>query len=207
MLARGHSWLVTFAALAVMGVGGCHTTTPPTPDAGEPIKINIVPTGTIKTPSLCDRVQVDARVTTVGIDSFAFVWSVDHYQVVYADLAAHALYAVRLSESGVPLEPPVLVEPGGSRASAPFILPTSTGYTVVWEESTTPARSRVTALGDDRHTVGERGGRRHRAWTADATGARAFAQRHRRRVDGSDREHGREPRRGRRIHHLCRVAR
>jgi hypothetical protein len=145
MSVRGHSLLASFAVLAL--VSGCHTTAAPTPDAGEPIKINIVPTGTIKTPSLCDRVQVDARVTTVGVDSFSFVWSVDHYQVVYADLATHSLYAVRLSESGVPLESPVLVVQGGSGASLPFLLPVSTGYTVAWEEATVPARTRITTLG------------------------------------------------------------
>jgi hypothetical protein len=144
MITRDSSFAPFLAVLALLG---CNASGDTSRDLADPIYINKVPTGTIQTPSLCDRVEIDGAVTDVSVDSFAFAWTVDHYQVVYTDLATHTLYALRLSDSGVPLESPQVVAPGGSGASLPFILPTSTGYTVAWEETTTPARTRVTTLG------------------------------------------------------------
>jgi hypothetical protein len=41
---------------------------------------------------------------------------------------------------------PIIIEQGGGQASLPFLLPVATGYTAVWQEASTPPRTRGASL-------------------------------------------------------------
>lgn len=145
--------LVLIAAITSLGPSACQSSSGNGSDMGEQIHINKVPTGSINTPSLCDRDQLDARVTTVAVDSFAFAWASGHYEVVYADLAAHDLYSMRVSEKGVPMETPHMIV-SGTQASLPNLVMTTNGYVVTWEEGTSPPRASIVALDSNGAIVG-----------------------------------------------------
>ena len=103
------------------------------------VQINQMPTGSIQTPSLCERTTLDQRITMKGADSFAFTWVDDHYQVVYEDHATQDIFAVKLSREGLIQGAAVAVEQTASKSSLPTILRTRGGFVVAWQEEDVPA--------------------------------------------------------------------
>jgi hypothetical protein len=116
---------------------GCRHSTATQPDLGEdPVKINERPTGSIQTPSICERAALDARISTSGgADTFAFVWADDHYQLVYSDSTAQDIYAVRLDDQGTVLGTPIVIEQTAAPSTLPNLLRTAGGYAVAWQEA------------------------------------------------------------------------
>ena len=122
------------------------------PDAGsDPIKINLTPTGSIQTPSLCERLGVDQRVTTTGASSFGFLWAAGHYQVVFSDVMNGDIYSVQLDRNGVPKAAPERVEATPGASALPVLLQTKTGFLVAWQDD---VNVRLHALDPAGHPVG-----------------------------------------------------
>ncbi len=100
----------------------------------EPVAINQKPTGSISTPSLCERLGVDTRVTSIGAGSFAFVWVNDRYQVVFSDVATEDIFAVQIDRNGKAMGSAVAVERTPGASTLPTLLPTPTGFVVAWQD-------------------------------------------------------------------------
>lgn len=112
----------------------------------EQVQINAVPTGSIPVPSLCERASVDQRVSYTGVDSFSFLWTGSHYEVVYADLIDHDIFVVHLSPAGTMLDAPILVEATAGLSRLPTIAQTPTGFVVAWQDLDAQSTVRVHAL-------------------------------------------------------------
>lgn len=148
---RREAWL----ALALMlGGAGCNEDPMQmvAPDlGGEPVEINQKPTGSISTPSLCERLGVDTRVTTTGAGSFSFVWVDDHYQVVFSDLAQEDIFSVKVDRQGKLLGAVELVEATPGPSTLPTILRVANGFVVAWQDD---VNVRLHKLDADGHPSG-----------------------------------------------------
>jgi hypothetical protein len=133
-------------ALALVGAGCSDAPAQVMDMGGDPVEINQHPTGSIEIPSLCDRAQIDKRVSFGGVDTFAFAWANDHYEVVYSDITTKDIFSVHLGKDGSMLDAPVAVEITEAPSLLPALLPTPSGFAVVWQEEDAQPHVRAHAL-------------------------------------------------------------
>ena len=91
-------------------------------------------------------IATDSRVSFTGVENFAFTWSNNRYEVVYADLQQQDIFVVHLSATGQMLDAPLAIDQTPAASSLPNILPTRTGYVVAWTEAGAQPHVRTHAL-------------------------------------------------------------